>query len=44
MKETENQTDGNKVAGKNVYIYREPARYWQSEGSCNNGLAVIKLC
>ena len=44
MKEMKNQTDGNKVAGKNVYIYREPARYWKSEGSCNNGLTVIKLC
>ena len=40
----ENQTNGNKVTGKNVYIYRELARYWQSRGSCYNGTAVIKLC
>ena len=44
MKEMENKTNGNKVTGKNVYIYREPGRYWQSTGSCNNGTAVIKLC
>ena len=43
-KEMENKTSGNKVTGKNVYIYREPAGYWQSRGSCNHGIVVINLC
>ena len=31
----ENKTSGNKVTGKNVYIYRASAGYWQGIGSCN---------
>ena len=44
QKEMESKTNGNKVTGKNVYIYREPAGYRQSRGSCNKGIAVVKLC